>query len=42
MGLPKSAEAKRFYRAAKQRFQEAEVLLKAGMNTGAVYLAATR
>jgi HEPN domain-containing protein len=39
MGLPRTAEAKRFYRAAKQRFQEAEVLLNAGMNTGAVYLA---
>lgn len=39
MGLPQGIEARRFYRAAKQRFAEAEVLLKAGMEIGAVYLA---
>ena len=39
MGLPRTPEAKMYYRAAKQRFEEAEVLLKAGMKTGAVYLA---
>lgn len=39
MGLPKTAEAKVFYRAAKQRFEEAKVLLRAELATGAVYLA---
>jgi hypothetical protein len=39
MGLPQAPEARRFYRAAKQRFAEAEVLLRAEMEIGAVYLA---
>jgi HEPN domain-containing protein len=38
-GLPKTPEARRFYRAAKQRFADAELLLEAGRTTGAVYLA---
>lgn len=39
MGLPQPAEARLFYRAAKQRYDEAELLLGAGRTTGAVYLA---
>ena len=39
MSLPQAPEAKIYYRAAKQRFLEAEVLLKARMKIGAVYLA---
>src|SRR5437588_10457959 len=39
MGLPKAAEARLFYRAAKQRSVDAEMLLEAGRTTGAVYLA---
>ncbi len=39
MGLPRQAEARLFYRAAKQRFADAELLLAAGRTTGAVYLA---
>jgi HEPN domain-containing protein len=39
MGLPQAREAREYYRAAKQRFLEAELLLKARMKTGAVYLA---
>jgi len=39
MGLPSSMDARRFYRCAKQRFEEAEILMRAGKTTGAVYLA---
>ena len=39
MGLPKSKDAKQFWRSAKQRFADGELLLKAGRTTGAVYLA---
>src|SRR5436305_594664 len=39
MGLPRPAEARLYYRAAKQRFDDAQLLLEAGRTTGAVYLA---
>jgi len=39
MGLPKAAEARLYYRAAKQRFADAQLLLNADRTTGAVYLA---
>lgn len=39
MATPRSSEARLFYRCAYQRFEEAEILLKASYNTGAVYLA---
>jgi hypothetical protein len=39
MGLPHASEARRFYRAAWQRFDDAGLLLAAGRTTGAVYLA---
>jgi HEPN domain-containing protein len=39
MGLPKAAEAQRYYRAARQRFEDAQYLLRAHRTTGAVYLA---
>lgn len=39
MGLPGPKEARLYYRAAKQRFDDAELLLRAGRTTGAVYLA---
>ncbi|MBW3540058.1 MAG: HEPN domain-containing protein [Planctomycetes bacterium] len=40
MGLPKVSEARPFYRAGKQRFEDARLLLdKAGRTTGAIYLA---
>ncbi len=39
MAMPSSVEARRFYRAAFQRFREAEVLLTAGYTTGSIYLA---
>lgn len=39
MGLPRVSEARRYYRAAKQRFEDSEHLLAAGRTTGAVYLA---
>jgi HEPN domain-containing protein len=39
MGLPQRREARLFYRAAKQRFGDAELLLEWGRTTGAVYLA---
>ena len=39
MPLPRPAEARRYYRAAKQRSDEANLLLEAGRTTGAVYLA---
>jgi hypothetical protein len=39
MAIPSSKESRLFYRCAKQRFEESEILLKAGKPTGAVYLA---
>jgi HEPN domain-containing protein len=39
MGLPNSKAARQFWRSSKQRFDDAELLLKAGHTTGAVYLA---
>jgi HEPN domain-containing protein len=39
MALPKPAEARLFRQAAKQRFEDAQILLEAGRTTGAVYLA---
>ncbi len=39
MGLPKAAEAQRYYRAAKQRFDDSQLLLEWDRTTGAVYLA---
>lgn len=39
MGIPRFSEAKPFYRAAFQRFDDATTLLNAEHNTGAVYLA---
>lgn len=39
MGLPGPHEARLYYRAAKQRFDDAQLLLLAGRTTGAVYLA---
>jgi HEPN domain-containing protein len=39
MGLPQSTEARLYYRAARQRYDDAELLLEAGRTTGAVYLA---
>lgn len=39
MGMPVSKEARLFYRCAWQRMDEAKVLRKAIMTTGAVYLA---
>ncbi|MGL4463592.1 MAG: HEPN domain-containing protein [Planctomycetia bacterium] len=38
MGIPRSAEARPFYRAAKQRFDDAGFLLEAERTTVAVYL----
>jgi hypothetical protein len=39
MALPAPREARAFYQAAKQRFQDSQFLLDAGRTTGAVYLA---
>src|SRR5439155_8365250 len=39
MALPRPTEARLYYRAAKQRYDDAELLLEAGRTTGAVYLA---
>ncbi len=39
MGLPGPSEARLYYRAARQRYEDAELLLRAGRTTGAVYLA---
>jgi HEPN domain-containing protein len=39
MGLPAPTEARLYYRAAKQRYDDAELLLQSQRTTGAVYLA---
>jgi hypothetical protein len=39
MALPKPVEARRYYRAAVQRFDDAQLLLEQSRTTGAVYLA---
>jgi HEPN domain-containing protein len=39
MGLPQSPEARLFYRAGKQRFDDAQILLRDQRTTGAMYLA---
>ena len=39
MALPQAAEARLYYRAAKQRFDDSQLLLKWDRTTGAVYLA---
>jgi hypothetical protein len=39
MGLPQAPEARLYYRAGKQRFEDAQLLLREGRTTGAVYLA---
>jgi hypothetical protein len=39
MGLPQTLEAREFYRAAIQRFEDAQWLLEGERTTGAVYLA---
>ncbi|MBL8794534.1 MAG: HEPN domain-containing protein [Planctomycetia bacterium] len=39
MGLPAAAEARLYYRAARQRYEDALLLLEAGRTTGAVYMA---
>ncbi|HZU35127.1 MAG TPA: HEPN domain-containing protein, partial [Gemmataceae bacterium] len=37
--MPQAAEARPFYQAAKQRFEDAQFLLDAQRTTGAIYLA---
>lgn len=39
MGMPASVEARRYYRCAIQRYDDADVLRKAEHTTGCVYLA---
>jgi HEPN domain-containing protein len=39
MGLPKTKEARIFYRAAKQRYEDASLLFEGNHLTGAVYIA---
>src|SRR5690349_6619004 len=39
MAIPASGDARLYYRAAFQRYEEAEVLADAGYTTGAIYLA---
>jgi hypothetical protein len=39
MALPASRDARRFYQAARQRFEDSGFLLEAGRTTGAIYLA---
>jgi HEPN domain-containing protein len=39
MAVPKSADARLYYRAAKQRYDDAEWLLEGNRTTAAVYLA---
>ena len=38
MAIPRSKEARRFYRAAVARREEADCLIRSGFTTGAVYL----
>lgn len=39
MGIPRSKEARLFYRCAFQRYEDAQILARAERTTGAVYLA---
>jgi hypothetical protein len=39
MGLPQALEARLYYRAGKQRFEDSQFLLREQRTTGAVYLA---
>jgi HEPN domain-containing protein len=39
MAIPRSKDARLFYRCAFQRFEESQVLFRADFTTGAVYLA---
>jgi HEPN domain-containing protein len=39
MGTPQDADARRFWRSAKQRYVDSQFLLANGRTTGAVYLA---
>lgn len=39
MGIPRSLDAKRYYRAAYRRFDDAQLLLEYDHGTGAIYLA---
>jgi hypothetical protein len=39
MALPQASEARPYYQAAKQRFEDARFLLEAERTTGAIYLA---
>lgn len=39
MAIPRDADARLFYRCAFQRYEEAQILLRAAKTTGAVYLA---
>jgi hypothetical protein len=39
MALPQPLEARLYYRAGKQRFEDSQFLLQEGRTTGAVYLA---
>src|SRR5438552_13990194 len=39
MGLPRPLEARLYYRAGKQRFDDSQLLLREERTTGAVYLA---
>src|SRR3989442_300494 len=39
MALPQAREARPYYQAAKQRFEDARFLLEAERTTGAIYLA---
>lgn len=39
MAIPNSSDARLYYRCAFQRYEEAEILMRADKTTGAVYLA---
>jgi len=39
MAVPSSKDARFFYRCAAERYEDAEILLRAGRTTGAVYMA---
>jgi hypothetical protein len=39
MGVPRALEARLYYRAAQQRYEDAQVLLRQDRTTGGVYLA---